>query len=483
MTSAEEQKRRDKRHSMMLEQPVARVIPTVAVPMIVAMLIDAIYNLTDTFFVSQLGTAATAAVGVNDSLMHLMRSVALAFGVGASSTISRLLGGKKDEYASRVASTTLLTAMVVISLLAAVAAILVGPLVLLLGATESVKPYSMQYARWFLLASPFTAGTVVLSQLLRAEGSTRYSMLGMVSGCILNIALDPLFIYGLDLGVAGAAMATGLSKLFSFSVLLVPFLRRRTLLEISLKLFTPKKALFLSVGRIGVPTFLRMSMLTLSSIVINNVAARFSDAALAAISVANKCTRLVGSGIIGLGQGFQPIAGYCWGARHYARIRKAFWTCSAMGACAAAVLGVAMGLLAPRLIYAFTASNDPEIIRLGSTMIISQCITMVPHVWVIIANGLFQALGRPVGTLVLGMSRQAICLIPSVVLLSRLFGVDGLTVSQATSDLLSALVALPMVIYLLRRIRQIELAEIKVRPFQSEPQHARFRTAGVKHDS
>lgn len=441
---------------MMLEDNVAKVIPLVAVPMIITMLIDSIYNISDTFFVSQLGTAATAAVGVNDSLLQLMRSVALGFGMGASSYISRLLGAKRDEEACRVGSTTFFTSMVVLSVLAAIAFIFVEPLVTLMGATGSVKPYSVDYATWILLSAPFTAGEVVLSQLLRSEGSTRYSMMGMVSGCVLNMFLDPLLITRFGLGVAGAAIATSFSKMVSFFVLLYPFLRGKSMLELKFKLFTPKKEIYWEIARMGIPTFLRSSVYSVSVIVTNNIAGGFGESALAAVSVANKCTRLVGSGIMGLGQGFQPVAGYSWGAKKYKRVRQAFLTCSLMGAGAAIVLGAIMAFSATDLISVFAEANDTQIVKLGSYMIITQCITMVPHVWGMIANGLYQALGRPIGATIIGLSRQVICLIPSVIVLSWIFGVYGLAASQAVADIMTAMIALPMVIKLFREIKRLE---------------------------
>lgn len=454
--TADQLSRREARRKMMLEDPVVKVIPIVAIPMIISMLVDSIYNITDTFFVSQLGVAATAAVGVNESLMQLMRSIAMGFGMGAASYISRLLGAKRDEEASRVGTTTFFTAIVTLLVLAAVGYVFMEPMVKMMGATESVKPYSMAYARWILLSAPFTGSNVVLAQILRSEGSTRISMMGMVSGCVLNIALDPLFIFTFDLGVAGAAIATGLSKVLAFMVLLTPFLRGRSLLELKFKLFTPKKYIYWEIARMGIPTFLRSSMLSISTIVTNNMAGGFGDAALAAVSVANRAARLVGSAIMGLGQGFQPIAGYCWGAGKYSRVRKAFWTCSAMGAGIAIILGTFMALFAKRLIGLFAASSDSEIVVLGSFMIITQCITMVPHVWGMIANGLYQALGRSIGAAFLGLSRQVLCLIPCVVILSIAFGVYGLASAQAVADIMTFMIALPMVIRLMRTIKRKE---------------------------
>jgi putative MATE family efflux protein len=463
MADKELEARRDERRRMMLEDPIIKVIPIVAIPMIISMLIDSIYNIADTYFVSRLGTAATAAVGVNDSLMHFMRSVAMGFGMGASSYISRLMGAKNEDEASKVASTTFFTALIFLSAVAALAYVFMSPLVTLLGATESVKPYSIAYAKFILLSAPFTAGEVVLSQLLRSEGSTKFSMIGMVSGCVLNIALDPIFIHVLSLGVSGAAIATTISKCVSFMVLLTPFLRRRTMLEVKFKYFTPKWEIYKEVAKMGIPTFLRSSMMSVASVVTNNVAGSFSDSALAAVSVANKCTRLVASAVMGFGQGFQPVAGYCWGAKRYKRVHKAFWTTSAIGAVCGGLLGIIMGIFSKQLIGIFASSEDTEIIRIGSLMIISQCITMIPHVWVMIANGLFQALGRAVSAGVLGLSRQVICLIPCVVILSKLFGVNGLAVAQASADVLSCLIALPMVLKLTKEIKAKE-SEQEINP-------------------
>ena len=444
---------RAKRRQMMLEESVIKVVTIISIPMIISMLVDSLYNIADTYFVSQLGRAATAAVGVNDSMTHFIRACAMGFGFGASSYISRLLGAKQDEEACRVGNTTFFTSIAVLSVLAVFAYIFVDPLVSLLGATASAKPYAMDYAHYILLSVPFTAGEVTLSQMLRSEGSTRYSMFGMVSGCLVNVALDPLFIHTLGLEVAGAAIATSISKAISFLVLLWPFLRKKTMLELRFSYFTPKWSIYREVARMGIPTFLRASLMSTSTVVINNFAGSFGDSALAAVSVANKCTRFVGSAIMGFGQGFQPVAGYCWGAKRYHRVNRSFWVCTMIGAVMAVVIGGAMGIFAPQLVAVFAAEDD-EIIRIGTLMIRTQCVTMFAHVWVMIINGLFQALGRAIPATILGLSRQVICLIPAVIVLSLLFGVNGLAVSQATADVLSMAIAIPMITKITREIRR-----------------------------
>ena len=445
---------RAERRRRMLEDSVLKILPVLAIPMIIAMLIDSLYNLADTYFVSQLGKAATAAVGVNDSLMHFMRSIAMGFGMGASSYISRLMGAKREDEACRVAITTLITSMITLSCLAAIGFAFMDPLSTLLGATETSKPFTMQYASFIFLSAPFTAGEVALSQLLRSEGSTHYSMIGMVSGCVLNVALDPLCIYTFGWGVSGAAIATSFSKMISFFILLIPFLRKKTMLELKIRNFTPKARIYKEVARMGIPTFLRSSMMSISSVVTNNFAGSFGDSALAAVSVANKCTRTVGSAILGFGQGFQPLSGYCWGAKRYHRVREAFWKTSAVGASFSIILGAIMAIFAPQLVSVF-ASSDAEIIRIGTLMIRTQCLTMIPHTWVMVCNGLFQSIGRALQATILGLSRQVICLIPLVILLSLIFGVNGLACAQAGADVLSMAIAIPMMIRMSKELKRL----------------------------
>ncbi len=439
----------------MLEGNLVRVIPTVAFPMIISMLIDSLYNIADAYFVSRLGLSATAAVGVNDALMQILRAISLGFGMGAASYISRLMGAKRETEASKVGTTTLFTALGAMAVIALTAHMFIEPLVMLMGSTETSKQYSIDYARFILYAAPFTAGEVVLSQILRSEGSTKFSMFGMVSGCGVNIALDPLFIYGLRLGVSGAAIATGTSKAVGFVILLIPFLRGKTVVEIKPACFAPSRVIYTEVAKMGIPTFLRSGTLSVANIVTNNVAGSFGDVALAAVSVGNKCTRMVGAGVIGFGQGFQPVAGYCWGAQRYRRVHEAFWVCSAMGAAMAVLLGTLMGIFAPNIIEQFADDSAQDAITIGSLLVRTQCVTMVFHIWVMILNGLFRALGRPVPATILGLSRQVICFLPCLLVLSRLYyGVNGLASAQAAADIASMFIAVPLAVRILREIRE-----------------------------
>ena len=447
---------REKRQKMMLEDPMIRVIPTLAIPMIISSIIDSIYNLADTFFVSGLGETATAAVAVNDSLMHILRSIAMGFAMGASSYISRLMGAKQDDKASNVATTTLTIGCVFSLLFGLVCFVFKGPIVNLLGSTAEAHQYSVDYATWISLAAPFTTANLILNQLLRSEGSTHFAMVGMCSGCILNVALDPLFINTFGWGVAGAAAATGLSKVFSCVVLAVPYVTKRAMLEISPKHFYIDFENVKEVARMGVPAFLRMSLMSLGGIVTNNVAKGFGTAVLAGIAVANKLYRLIGSVIMGFSQGFGPVAGFCWGARKYKRTKQSFYTTLGIGFTGALILGTIMFICAKPLMGLFNSSQNETMLSIGSLKIRSLCIVFIPHIFVMVTSNLYQSLGKPIGNLILSMSRQLLVLIPLLLILPRFFGAEGLACCQALSDLISGVcLALPFAVSMLRKINRL----------------------------
>ncbi len=457
MSALTVEQKREQRRRFMLEGNLMKVIPVIALPQVVTMLIDSLYNMADTYFVSQLGKAATAAVGVNDSLMMIIRAISLGFGQGASSYISRQLGAKNHDEASRAASTTMFTAMGIVSVIAFFAFIFRNQLVFVLGATETSAAYSVEYATWILASAPLTAASVCLSQSLRAEGSTTYSMIGSVSGCVINIFLDPLFINTLGYGVAGAAIATGISKFISVLILLYPYRTRRCIIDIKPKFFTPKIPLYSEIAKMGIPTMLRTSLFSVSTIIINNLAGGFGDAALAAVSVANKSMKFVGSAVMGFGQGFQPIAGFCWGAKKYKRVKKAFMLTSLIGVVLCLVLGSGLFIFAQQAVTVF--SDDPEVLDVGMLLIRSQCIVLPMHVWVMISTGLFQALGKPLQAGFLGLCRQAFSLIPCVVIMTHLWGLTGLSLSQAASDIFSFTFALLLVIPMMKQITHLAEAE------------------------
>lgn len=448
---------RAKRQAMMLEDPMISVIPRVAIPMIVSTVIDSLYNLADTFFVSGLGEVATAAVAVNDSLMTILRAVAMGFAMGAASYISRLMGANEDEKASNVATTTLTIGCIFSLIFGLVCFVLKDPIVDLLGSTKEAHFYSTDYATWILLAAPFTTANLIMNQLLRSEGSTTFAMVGMCSGCILNVALDPLFINILGWGVAGAAGATALSKVFSCIVLAIPYVRHSAMLELHPRHFYIDKENMKEVARMGVPAFLRMSLLSLGGIVTNNVAKGFGTAVLAGIAIANKLYRFIGSVIMGFSQGFGPVAGFCWGARKYKRVLSSFYTTLAIGLTGCVILGTGMFIFARPIIGIFNSSGNEQLMAIGILKIRTLCIAFPLHMTVMITSNLYQSLGKPIGNLALSLSRQLLFLIPLVLTIPRFYGAEGLACCQAVSDSLSGLVlALPLAYYLIRIVGKLK---------------------------
>ena len=451
--------RREATHRQMLQDPMYKVVPAIALPMIISQLISSFYNMADTYFVSQIGTAATAAVGINDSLLHFLDCVAMGFGAGCQSYVSRLLGAKKDQEANSVATTTLALGMLAGLLLTVIGYTFMSPLIDLLGATATSKQYSMDYATYILAAAPVTSAVMILGQILRAEGSTKFSMWGTVSGCIINVALDPLFINVFKMEVAGAALATAISKVISMIILLIPFFKRHTLIRLNPRYFSLKWESMKEVARMGIPTFLRMSMMSISSTITNNIAGRFGDFALAAMSVGNKSMRMLASMIMGFSQGFQPVAGYCWGAKRYDRTMEALSFTTLAGGAGAAIIGVVLFIAAPAIIGIFVSDGNTDTLRMGITVVRSQCVVLPMHMWVMLASGFFQALGKPINATILGLSRSLLALVPCVFILSALWGANGLAYSRAAADVVSFLIALPMFIVFFSQLKKQVAAE------------------------
>ena len=447
---------RAKRQQMMLEDPMIRVIPKMAIPMIISTMIDSVYNLADTFFVSTLGETATAAVAVNDSLMHVLTAVAMAFAMGGSTYVSRLMGAKKDKQACNVATTTLGTGFLLSLVIGLICFAFRGSIVDLLGSTPDAHNYSVDYATWILLAAPFTTGNMIMNQMLRSEGSSTYAMVGMTSGCIINCILDPIFIMVFHWGVAGAAAATALSKVISFTLLSMPYIRHTAMLEIHPKHFYFEKEAVLEVARMGVPTFFRFSLMSFGSVVTNNVAKGFGTAVLAGMAVANKLSRFIGSFIMGFAQGFGPVAGFCWGAKKYSRMKSAYFTTMGIGFVLCVILGTTLFIFAEPLISIFNSSGNEKLLQIGVLKVRSLCLAFPPHMFVMISSNLFQSLGRPVENLILSMSRQLLLLIPLVLIVPLFLGENGLACCEALSDAMAGiLLGLPFVLSLMRKINKL----------------------------
>ena len=445
----------DQRKDMMLNEPISRLIPKMAIPTIVAFLINSIYSLADTYFVSSLGTNATAAVSVNASLDQLIMMAGSMLAVGANSYIARLLGQGNEKKASQVLSTAFFLAMGLGTVLMLFGSIFMTPMVRLLGATPTCEQYSIDYATYVLYAAPFMAANFVMNQCLRSEGSATLSMVGMGFGGILNCFLDPIFIFGFDMGVAGASLATAISKWVSFAILIFPYLTRRSLLHLSIRNFHPTADILSKIVSVGSSSMFRSGLSVVAGILLNSIAGDISDSVLAAVGVCNKVMMFPFSIILGFGNGFQPVAGFNWGAKRYDRVQESYRFSAKVALIGSAVMAVLVAVFADPLIVLF-AGTDEEMRRIGVICMVSQCIALPIHGWVAVVNMLCAGLGNAKGALTLSTARQGTCFLPIVFPLSWAFGAYGVACVQAAADVLSLLLALPIVRGMKKKIAQAQ---------------------------
>ncbi len=440
---------------MMLNDPVSKVIPKMAIPTIISFLITSIYNMADTYFVSFLGTNATAAVSVNGSLDQLIMMCGSMLALGANSYIARLMGQGNDKKASQVLSFAFFIAFGIGLAMAIFGSIFMTPMVRMLGATPTCEEYSIQYATYVLLAAPFMATSFVMNQCLRSEGSAMLSMVGMSFGGILNCVLDPIFIFGLDLGVAGASIATAISKLVSFAILLFPYVTKRSMLHLSLRNFRVKKDIVYETVTVGSSSMFRSGLAVLSGILLNSLAGDISDSVLAGIGVSTRIMMFPFGIILGFGQGFQPVAGFNWGAMRYDRVHSSYRFSAWVSLVGSAIMALILGIFAHSVIKLF-AGTDPEMQKIGALCVRLQCIAMPIHAWVTVVNMLCTALGNAGGALLLSTSRQGTCLIPILFPIARFFGAIGLASAQAIADVLSLVLAIPILLRVKKKIKAAE---------------------------
>ena len=450
----ENSNRQEARFLKMTQTPVKRLILSLSAPTIISMMISSAYNMVDTYFVSQLGTSATAAVGIVFSLMAIIQAVGFTFGVGAGSMISRYLGQRNTEDADKVAITSLLTSIGCGFIIMAVGLLFLDDIMILLGATPTVLPYAADYARYILIGAPYMTATFVMNNMLRSEGSATLSMVGIASGAILNVALDPLFIFTFNMGMGGAALATILSQFVSFCILLGMLMSKRSNLNLNFKNFTFKWRVYKELLTIGSPSFFRQTLASFASVCLNTFAGPFGDFAIAAMSVVSRVMFFMVSALLGFGQAFTPVAGYNYGAKRYDRLWEGYWFCVTFGAIVLSVLGVGVFIFAEKIITIFRA-DDLDVIRLGTFALRAQSITLPLQVFVIISNMLFQATGKAFRAAALALTRQGLFFIPLIIILSKTLGLTGVQISQAAADVCTFLLAVPILYSFMKQINAL----------------------------
>ena len=447
---------------MMLKGSLTKVILKMAYPSILAFIISSIYSLADTYFVSSLGTNATAAVSVNSSIDTIIMMCGSFLAVGANSYIARLLGAGDKDTAERTLSTAFFTSIGIGGMLLTFGLLFLQPLVRFLGATSTCEAYSMDYARFVLLASPFMAANFVLNQCLRSEGHSFLSMLGMGIGGIINCILDPIFIFGglglPAMGVAGASMATAISKLISFVILVSPYILKKSVLRLTIRQFRPTWGIIKQIASIGASALFRSLFAVVAAIMMNRIAGQYSDSLLAGIGVSNKIMMFPFGIILGYGSGYQPVVGYNYGSKNYARVTQCYKTASRISLIGAIVMGVIL-MCCSRLFIHLFAGDDEDMMKFGTICIMSQAIMLTVHAWVLVINMLCSGMGRGRDALLLSIARQGLFFIPTLLLLNWIFAEYGVTVTQAIADLLTIAMAIPIRKRVLRELREAAEAQ------------------------
>lgn len=457
MTAAE-------KHRMMTETPIPRLITRMAVPSVISMLVTSLYNMADTFFIGQLdNTSATGAISVVFPLMAIIQAVGFLLGQGSGNTISRTLGKQDTEDAARTASTGFFGALIVGVLFSGLCLCCLTPLMRLLGATETILPYAVDYGRYIIIGAPWMMASIVLNVQMRFQGNAFFSMIGIASGALINIALDPVFIYGLDMGIAGAALATIISQGVSFCLLFSGTFRGGNI-RIRLRNFSPDMAHVKPIFLGGLPSLCRQGLGSVASILMNIAARTYGgvtpeaiDAAVAAIGIVNRMMQFCASAIIGFGQGFQPVCGFNYGAKKYGRVRQGFFFTFKVMLCAMLVIA-AIGLtVSPFVIRLF--SRDEAVIAFGSITLRFQCAVFPLTALLFASNMTMQTMGMAGRASILAMARNGLCFIPMILLLPPLLGALGVQLAQAAADALSFALSIPMIIPVLRMLREKENAQ------------------------
>ena len=427
----------EKQYKRLTEEPVARLILELGLPTTISMLITNLYNMVDTWFVSQLGTSATGAVGVVFGLMAIIQAFGFMFGHGAGSNISRLLGAHEKERAKAFSATGFYLAAGAGLLIAVIGIADLNGLCRLLGSTETILPYARIYAFYILVSAPAMASSCVMNNVLRYEGYANLAMVGLVSGGILNMAGDAILMWGLNLGIRGAALSTMISQYISFGILLLFFLRGKTQSSLAPKYFTA-----------GFPSMMRQGLNSVSTMVLNAQAAVYGDIAIAAMSVVSRIFNFVFSVALGIGQGFQPVSSFNYGAKKYSRVKKAFWFTLCTSLVTMAVFAGVVYVFRRELLLEFLTDMDAYEIAFYALQI--QCLTL-PFIPVCICgNMLFQSIGKGGRATILASFRSGTIYIPALLILTAFFGLRGIQWSQPVSDILSAVLSLPVAVVFLR---------------------------------
>ena len=440
-------------NELMKTMPVPQAVAKMAIPSIISSLVTVVYNMADTFFVSRISTSASAAVGVSYSLMAMIQALGFTLGMGSGNYLSRVLGSRDEEKAERIASTGFYTAIFVGLVFAAVCLPNLDLLVRLLGATDTIAPYAKDYAKYILMAAPVMTGALSMNNLLRFQGLAVYSMIGITTGGILNMILDPILIFGLNLGISGAALATALSQCISFGILFFQSLLRKDCVHLKPGKITLSLSLYGEILHGGIPSLCRQGVASIATAALNVAANPFGDAAIAALSIVSRYMMFIGSAMIGFGQGFQPVCGFNFGAKRYDRVLEAFWFCVKVAVVFLVTLSVVSFVGAPQIMRIFR-KEDLDVIEIGTWALRFQCVTLPLSAWIVMSNMMTQTIGYGFRASLVAAGRQGLFLIPALFVLPVKFGIRGLQLCQPVADALTFVLGVVIVLGILRELKE-----------------------------
>lgn len=425
-----------KQFDKMVNTPIKKLVLSLGIPTIISMLITSVYNIADTFFVSQLGTSASGAVSVIFPLMAIIQAIGFTLGMGGGSVISSLLGEKRDEEAQVVGSSAFYSAIILGLVITVFSLLFMNPLLKLLGSTDTALEYARDYALYIVLGAPIMTGSFVLNNLLRSEGKSKLAMIGLTAGGLLNIALDPLFIFSLDMGISGAAVATLLSQLTSFIILLSMFVFKKSIITLSIFKISRSFHVYSEVIKVGFPSMCRQGLASIATILLNNQAKLYGgDPALSAMGITSKIFMVIFSISLGIGQGYQPVCGYNYYSKRFDRVKEAMWFTLIVMLITMSVLSIFFFTFSTQVMEVFR--DDQEVIKIGSKALKFQCAVM-PFLSInTICNMTYQSTKQKFKATILSCCRQGIFFIPLVIVLPMIFDINGVVSTQAAADLLT----------------------------------------------
>ena len=434
---------------------IPKALLAMGIPTMVGMLVNAFYNLVDAYFVGGLGESQMGAISVVYPLGQVVVGLGLLFGNGAASYISRLLGRGDRENADKVASTALYSSVSVGAIIIIISMVFLHPILKLLGATDSILPYAATYAGIYIVSCIFNVFNVTMNNIVTSEGAAKTTMCALLTGAVLNIALDPLFIYVFDLDVAGAAIATAISQIVSTCVYLTYIFRKKSVFHFRVKDCTYTKEAMSEIFKIGIPTLVFQILTSVSISLINNAAGDYGDSAIAGMGVVTRLISMGSLSVFGFIKGFQPIAGYSYGAKKSERLREAIKTSILWSTAFCVIFGVILALFPTAIVSRFT-KGDAEMIRIGAASLRANGISIMLFGFYTVYSSLFLALGKGREGFILGACRQGICFIPVILLLPIVWGLNGIMYAQPIADVLSAVITVFMAIPLHKKLNDIQ---------------------------